>query len=68
MVNKNELSAARMKAGLTQEEVAKQLGISPNTYGKKEAGHSDFKLTEVLRLCKILEISASDRDKIFLSA
>lgn len=43
--------------GLTQAIVAKQLGLSAQAFSNKINGKTDFKLSELEALCKILEIS-----------
>lgn len=53
MPNRN-LKAERSRLGLTQKDVADQLGIAVPTYSKKENGKQDFTQKEMLELCKIL--------------
>lgn len=43
--------------GLTQAMVAKWLGLSAQAFSNKINGKTDFKLSELEALCKILEIS-----------
>jgi cro-like protein, phage associated len=54
------LKAARVNAGLTQKELAKQMGISEPTLIKWEKGDGkDIKLGEFEKLCKILKIDTN---------
>lgn len=41
------LYGLRKKAGLSQAELAKIIGISENSYRSKELGYTDFKSTEM---------------------
>ena len=38
----NEIKGARTRLGFTQKDMAKQLGISVNSYQKKESGKIPF--------------------------
>lgn len=44
----NRISGYRNMIGLTQEEMAKKLGITEGTYRRKEKGLSRFKDTEII--------------------
>lgn len=43
----NKVKSIRVGAGITQDQIAKVLGISKTTYNAKENGASDWKLTEM---------------------
>lgn len=58
------LAAARVNAGLTQEEVARSLGISKNTLINWEKGKSIPRATQMQKMCEIYNIS---EEYIFLS-
>jgi transcriptional regulator with XRE-family HTH domain len=47
----------RESKGLTQEDVAKKLDISVNSYGDIERGNTNLKLNRLEQIAKILEIS-----------
>lgn len=47
-----ELKALRIKHDYTQENCAKLLGISRNTFNKKEKGKKCFMFDEVMKLLK----------------
>ena len=58
------LAAARVNAGLTQEDVAKTLGVSKNTIINGEKGKRIPRATQVQKMCEIYNIS---EEYIFLS-
>lgn len=43
----NKVKSIRVGAGITQEQMAKSLGLSIPTYKAKEDGKSDWKLSEM---------------------
>ena len=45
---------ARLLAGLTQEEMAKELDIYINTYINKEKGTTRFYVDEALKFCQVV--------------
>ena len=51
------LAAARVNAGLTQEDVARNLGISKNTLINWEKGKSIPRATQMQKMCEIYNIS-----------
>lgn len=53
---KISLAAARVNAGLTQQEVIKALRISKNTLVNWEKGKSEPKATQLLRLAELYNI------------
>ncbi len=57
------LAAARVNAGLTQEEVAKNMKISKNTLVNWEKGVSEPTVTQGLRLSELYNMPL---DNIFL--
>lgn len=58
-----KLIGKRNEKGLSQEEMAKKIGISKNNYYLKEKGKLDFNLSEVRLILKILDCSY---EEIFL--
>lgn len=63
-MNSNKLRAKIKEKGLSQEEVAKKIGISANSLSRKLLGKRDFSLSEVTALCDTLGIE--DPQEIFL--
>lgn len=57
------LSAARVNAGMTQEEVAKKMRISKTTIVNWEKGKTNLSVADVEMLSKIYQIP---KDNIFL--
>lgn len=58
------LAAARINAGYTQKEVAKELHKTPNTITNWEKGITSPKLNELDDLCRLYNIS---KDNIALT-
>lgn len=50
--------AARLRAALTQADVAERLGIAPEVYGRMERGQILPSVETLRRLCLILNVSA----------
>ena len=68
MLNANLLKAAIVRAGLTQQDFAKAIGISQNTLTSKLKGDRSFNLDEIDRTCDVLNIVENDEKcAIFLS-
>lgn len=57
------LAAARVNANMTQDDVAKKLGVAKNTIVAWEKGESEPKVTQALALSEIYGIPL---DNIFL--
>jgi transcriptional regulator with XRE-family HTH domain len=55
-----KIKLVRQAKGLTQEDVAEKLGLSPNAYGDIERGDSDPKLSKLQKIADILEMDLSD--------
>ncbi|KNF08093.1 putative transcriptional regulator [Gottschalkia purinilytica] len=47
-----KLKAVRVENGDTQEDAAKIINVSKETYNQKELGKRDFTLTEAVKLAK----------------
>jgi DNA-binding XRE family transcriptional regulator len=57
---KMKLNALRVNAGLTQSDVAKQLGISKNTLIKWESYKSFPTVVQTMTLCKLYGCDVND--------
>ena len=69
MLNSNLLKAAIVRAGLTQQDFAKSIGISQNTLTAKLRGARAFNLDEIDKACDILKISDNnEKCDIFLAS
>ncbi|NCD00239.1 MAG: XRE family transcriptional regulator [Bacteroidia bacterium] len=51
------VKAARVNAGMSQQEVANALKMSVNTYAKKENGTTKFYVDEIAKISKLFNIS-----------
>ena len=56
----SKLKGARVEKGLTQEDMAKRIGISTYSYLMKENGKRDFTLSEMKKICEILDKELSE--------
>jgi transcriptional regulator with XRE-family HTH domain len=54
-LDREKIRTLRFGKRLTNEDVAKKLGISRNQYGKKESAASSFKDDEICALASILD-------------
>ena len=64
MINTKLLKSYFVKNGLTQDEIAKKIGISYQSLSDKVNNKVQFKIDEVSSLCEILSIN-EERDSIF---
>lgn len=67
-MNANLLKGKMAEYGMTQEDVAKKIGISLSRFNAKlnETGGAEFSLGEVISLVKLFNLSSKQRDQIFL--
>ena len=65
MVNSLLLKSIITKKGYTQSSVAKKIGITCQTFNAKINNKIEFKVGEVLALCKFLDISIQEKEEIF---
>lgn len=56
-MSKITLKAARVNAGLTQEDVAEKMGVAVTTVRNWEKGNTDPKLSQFVMLCEIYGVS-----------
>ena len=52
----NRLKMYRVGYGLTQNDIAKELGMARATYCTKEQGKMDFTQTEINKILKLLNM------------
>lgn len=68
MLNVNKFKGAIARAGYTQESLAKEMDMSPNTLNAKVNGNSRITVDEVVKFCEVLSIdNDSEKIEIFLS-
>lgn len=53
----------RKEAGLTQKKIATAIGMDAGSYGRKERGEIEFRISEMIAIHKLLNASM---DQIFL--
>lgn len=63
--NTNLLKGRIAEKGLTQSKVAESIGITYQSFSDKLNNKSHFKVSEIIKLCKVLDIS--DKDKYFFA-
>jgi transcriptional regulator with XRE-family HTH domain len=56
MIEKLSVEMARKLRGMSQDELAKQIGMSISTYRSKEQGRSQFYWDEIKRISDALKI------------
>ena len=67
MFKTNELKAARARAGVTQAELAKKIGMCVPAFSIRENGKREFTVSEVNDIAKVLRLSQADVVKIFFA-
>lgn len=55
------------ESGMTVKAIAEKSGILRETFYNRLKGNSEFTASEIVSLTKILNLSMSERDKIFLN-
>lgn len=56
----NKVKGYRVMAGYSQTEVADMLGLTKQTYCKRETGKTQFKPSEMLKLKNIISVVKPD--------
>lgn len=67
MTNTSLLEQYIEKSGYKRSFIAEQLGITAYCLTLKINNKSEFKASEITILCKLLKISARDREAIFFA-
>ena len=67
MVNTKELKAILIRRGMLLEDLSKEVGIARVTLSKKINNVCEFKVSEILKMQKVLQLSNEDRDFIFFN-
>lgn len=57
------IKAARVRAGLTQQDVEEKCGLEYKHYQRIEAGKIDLKLTTINRLAKLFKVAEEELTK-----
>lgn len=53
--------------GMTQAEVARKVGISATTFNRKLCGHVEFTQSDIMHLCRVLEIPDNEISDYFFT-
>jgi len=64
-MNPVELKIARMRAGFTQTQMAKAIGITVNTYHLKELGRAAFSDDQKIAVTELLQLNLTQFNEIF---
>lgn len=67
MTDTQALSQAIQQSGLKKNAIAEKLGLSAYGFMRKVNGFSDFTVPEMEKLCEILDIKATQRQRIFFA-
>ena len=67
MTNTTLLEQYIEKSGYKKAYIAKQLGLTAYALALKINNKSEFKASEMTILCKLLKISAKDKEAIFFA-
>ena len=69
IMNKALFKMAIVRSGYTQTRLAKELGISKNALSNKVNGRSSVTVSDVIKICEILNIhDNNEKAEIFLSS
>lgn len=66
-MNVNELRAEIARKGIQHNELADYIGISATAFSKKINGKNEFKLSEITKIAKMLDITPERRNEIFFT-
>ena len=66
MVNLNKLNEIILNSDYPVKVIARKAGMSVQTLHNKRTGKREFTVSEMLGLCKALELSQKERNEIFL--
>lgn len=68
MTNSKELRALVARSGLKYRYIAKKVGLTPQSLSNKIKNKSEFKASEILKLCEVLHITdANVKECIFFN-
>lgn len=67
MTDTTLLDCALVKSGHTCKELAQYLGLSEMALYNKRNNNSEFKASEIKKICGFLDISPNERDAIFFA-
>ena len=62
------LKSKRILFNLTQEEIAKEVGINLKSYNLKENGKREFTLDEAKKISSLLKLNLNELNDIFFNS
>lgn len=65
-MDSNKLRGKMAEAGISQRELARITGMTPQSMCRKLSGRRQFTVGEALAICQALDIKEGERAKIFL--
>lgn len=65
MVEKRLLENKMKVLGISKTMLARELGINRTTYFKKENGYTEFKVSEIRKIIKLLKLTYLEAERIF---
>lgn len=66
-MNYELLNKKIQESGITLIAIAKKLGILRETLYSRLNGKTEFKASEILRISQVLNLSSTERDRIFFA-
>lgn len=67
MTNGEVLRSLIQNSGLKYKYIAEQLGITPYGLNRKINNLSEFKASEIKKLCDMLRVSPVERERVFFT-
>jgi len=67
MFRKNELRAEMVREGMTNEALAKAIGITPSSLYRKISGQTDFYRYEIVKISEALHLDDDQMRRIFFA-
>lgn len=67
MIDKKEFKIAMVRSDIKMERLAEMLGVTTATLSRKVNNKSEFTVSEVKALRKILNLSLEDGERIFFA-
>lgn len=67
MMNRSELKADIARKGISNKCIAREIGVSEQTFYNKLNGSTEFKESEIKKLISLLDLSPARVNQIFLS-
>lgn len=67
MIDSKKLNRKINASGMKRKYIAEKLGLSPYGLSKKISNENEFKVSEVEKICNILNMTADEREDIFFA-